>query len=43
MEKPIVFYALCFDFRGFGDSEGAFSEMTIGGEISGAIKSIDSR
>ena len=35
------FYALRFDFRGSGDSEGDFSEMTIGGEISDAIKSID--
>ncbi len=35
------FYALRFDFRGSGDSEGAFSEMTIGGEVSDAIKSID--
>ena len=37
----IGFYALRFDFRGSGDSEGDFSEMTIGGEISDAIKSID--
>ena len=35
------FYALRFDFRGSGDSEGDFSEMTIGGEVSDAIKSID--
>ena len=35
------FYAFRFDFRGSGDSEGDFSEMTIGGEISDAIKSID--
>jgi uncharacterized protein len=35
------FYALRFDFRGSGDSEGNFSEMTIGGEISDAIRSID--
>ena len=35
------FYALRFDFRGSGDSEGNFSEMTIGGEVSDAIKSID--
>ena len=35
------FYALRFDFRGSGDSAGDFSEMTIGGEISDAIKSID--
>ena len=37
----IGFYALRFDFRGSGDSEGNFSEMTIGGEVSDAIKSID--
>lgn len=37
----VGFYALRFDFRGSGDSEGDFSEMTIGGEISDAIKSID--
>ena len=37
----IGFYALRFDFRGSGDSEGDFSEMTIGGESSDAIKSID--
>ena len=37
----IGFYVLRFDFRGSGDSEGDFSEMTIGGEISDAIKSID--
>ena len=37
----IGFYVLRFDFRGSGDSEGNFSEMTIGGEISDAIKSID--
>ncbi len=37
----IGFYALRFDFRGSGDSEGDFSEMTIGGEVSDAIKSID--
>ncbi len=37
----IGFYALRFDFRGSGDSAGDFSEMTIGGEISDAIKSID--
>ncbi|MCZ6677402.1 MAG: alpha/beta fold hydrolase [Candidatus Poribacteria bacterium] len=35
------FYALRFDFRGCGDSEGEFSEMTIGGEISDALKSLD--
>ena len=35
------FYAFRFDFRGSGDSEGDFSEMTIGGEISDAMKSID--
>ena len=35
------FYALRFDFRGSGDSGGDFSEMTISGEISDAIKSID--
>ncbi len=34
-------YVLRFDFRGSGDSEGDFSEMTIGGEVSDAIKSID--
>ena len=37
----IGFYVLRFDFRGCGDSEGDFSEMTIGGEVSDAIKSID--
>ena len=37
----IGFYVLRFDFRGSGDSEGDFSEMTIGGEVSDAIKSID--
>lgn len=37
----IGFYALRFDFRGSGDSEGDFSEMTIGGEVSDAVKSID--
>ncbi len=37
----IGFYALRFDFRGSGDSEGDFSEMTIGGEVSDALKSID--
>ena len=37
----IGFYALRFDFRGSGDSGGDFSEMTIGGEVSDAIKSID--
>ena len=37
----IGFYAFRFDFRGSGDSEGDFSEMTIGGEVSDAIKSID--
>ena len=37
----IGFYVLRFDFRGSGDSAGDFSEMTIGGEISDAIKSID--
>ena len=35
------FYVLRFDFRGSGDSEGDFSEMTIGGEVSDAVKSID--
>ena len=35
------FYVLRFDFRGSGDSAGDFSEMTIGGEVSDAIKSID--
>ncbi len=35
------FLALRFDFRGCGDSEGDFSDVTIGGEISDAIKSID--
>ncbi len=35
------FYVFRFDFRGSGDSEGDFSEMTIGGEVSDAIKSID--
>ena len=37
----IGFYVLRFDFRGSGDSAGDFSEMTIGGEVSDAIKSID--
>lgn len=37
----IGFYVLRFDFRGSGDSAGNFSEMTIGGEVSDAIKSID--
>lgn len=37
----IGFYVLRFDFRGSGDSEGDFSEMTIGGEVSDAIKSMD--
>lgn len=37
----IGFYVLRFDFRGCGDSAGDFSEMTIGGEISDAMKSID--
>ena len=37
----IGFYVLRFDFRGCGDSEGDFSEMTIRGEVSDAIKSID--
>ena len=37
----IGFYVLRFDFRGSGDSEGDFSEMTIGGEVSDAIKSVD--
>ena len=37
----IGFYVLRFDFRGSGDSAGDFSEMTISGEISDAIKSID--
>lgn len=37
----IGFYVLRFDFRGSGDSEGDFSEMTIGGEVSDAVKSID--
>lgn len=35
------FYVLRFDFRGSGDSSGDFSEMTITGEVSDAIKSID--
>ena len=37
----VGFYALRFDFRGSGDSGGDFSEMTIGGEISDAIRAID--
>ena len=37
----IGFYGLRFDFRGCGDSEGDFTEMTISGEVSDAIKSID--
>jgi len=37
----IGFYVLRFDFRGSGDSAGDFSEMTIGGEISDAVKSVD--
>ncbi len=37
----IGFHVLRFDFRGSGDSAGDFSEMTIGGEVSDAIKSID--
>lgn len=33
--------ALRFDFRGSGDSEGDFAEMTLEGEISDAIKALD--
>lgn len=35
------FLALRFDFRGSGDSEGEFHEMTLEGEISDAIKAVD--
>lgn len=37
----VGFYAFRFDFRGCGDSEGDFSAMTISGEISDAIRSLD--
>lgn len=33
--------ALRFDFRGSGDSEGNFEEMTFGGEVSDALRSLD--
>ncbi len=33
--------ALRFDFRGSGDSEGNFEDMTLGGEISDTIKALD--
>jgi alpha/beta superfamily hydrolase len=33
--------SLRFDFRGSGDSEGDFSEMTLEGEVSDALKAID--
>ena len=35
------FYVLRFDFRGSGDSEGEFREMTLEGEISDAKASLD--
>ena len=35
------YYALRFDFRGSGDSAGDFADMTISGEVSDAIKSLD--
>jgi len=35
------YLALRFDFRGSGDSEGEFHEMTVEGEISDAIKAVD--
>ncbi len=33
--------ALRFDFRGSGDSEGNFEDMTLSGEISDAVKALD--
>jgi len=35
------FIALRIDFRGSGDSEGNFEDMTVSGEISDAIKALD--
>ena len=37
----IGFVILRFDFRGSGDSEGEFEDMTVQGEVSDAKKSID--
>lgn len=35
------FYALRFDFRGSGDSQGNFKDMTISGEISDALAGLE--
>ena len=35
------YLALRFDFRGSGDSEGAFEEMTFEGEVSDAVRAVD--
>ena len=34
-------YALRFDFRGYGDSEGEFTDITFEEEISDSIKALD--